>query len=937
MKKQKVLTASLALCVALLSCKPLSAQQNYEPKYVKIKQVTASSTLKEKYSASNIANQNYESWAEGSAGDGCGEWVELTFSEPTAVDLITIKNGYGDLAWYWKNNRIKKATIIFDNDKSTKKTFSLPDTPEPQYLYIGLLNKEYSTMRLTIDEVYPGTLKDNDCCIDEICINATILRKDIYGAYYDAPDLLYVYDPETKLMFKGLYEIDVGKDKIREDEKGLLHVQKADWEDGDPYWAYVSASMRGTMVHGFWPGTGGGHESNQYKIYLNPNGRHLLFTWHEEFYGGLEYYDPLVTLYVWENKTWKKLSDWSEPGLKTVRALKEKLEKKNIKYYFDVYKESYSKDEYLVLRAYFKSEPYINVEFKFTQNNCNFNDYEKKIKTIAAFGTVHDFSSDSKLLEQLKKDSSKNSEPLIIASAFNPDPKMVEYLSSLGMSLEYKNPHNSKTYTALEAWNLGSNNDQVRDVLIKNGAVYSPKMLCDCIERDDKDGFKKFLTLVSDYKPVIEKLDQKIGFLKTESLIFYFSELNKLGIDLGPNPFSRALAQADIPLTKFFLSIGQKIPTGLEGVYGSPSPFEYHAKGYVEQCKASDDYRERKDSRAEKDCAEAAKKSREFLDYLFSLGVSPNDSESNCLYDISKKGRYISKYDLEMAKLFISKGADINKTGTKFISHPLYCFLEESGFDEKYWSPEQKQFKKLLLDNGAYAEYAFVCALYQGSRSSDIDIGKVFNEYFPKFTGKNVIFKHEHYPKMIEEMSLVVCLLEQHVKKESRNYMIKTLLDSGYTADGNPYYNKYYDPVEYYMIEICKGEFDDDSRYIINKMIEVRKEKTNTSAIMHSLIKNSVDLYFTNNNHLIDMLNILIENGAKWDYHDSYKEKTLNCAELLFEVKDWKFFNELIEERLDSLIATARLLIKNGAGSVLNEQAFKKAKVPAKIYKRILK
>ena len=249
---------------------------------------------------------------------------------------------------------------------------------------------------------------------------------------------------------------------------------------GFTYWVQVNSSLRGTMVHGHWPGTGGGHESNQYKIYLNPNGRHLLFTWHEEFYGYWEYYDPEVTLYVWENQTWKESEDWNEKGLEPVRDLKNLLESRNIEFYFDIAGE-YSDYEGMEFTAYFKSEPYFSVKFRFTEENCVFSDYERTLWNVAAFGSPDDFTKNPALVAELENFSDEMINPLIVASAFNPDPKMAEYLIEKGFSLTTEKDYYIKNYSALEAWNLGSNNKAVRDVLLKHGAEYSQKMLIDCV------------------------------------------------------------------------------------------------------------------------------------------------------------------------------------------------------------------------------------------------------------------------------------------------------------------------------------------------------------------------------------------------------------------------------------------------------------------------
>ena len=144
-RKLIMLFAVIMLPVAMF------CQDELTPKCVEIREAVASSTLEAKYSAKNLASYSYESWVEGSSGDGTGEWIELFFSEPTAVNGITIKNGFGNLAYYWKNNRVKTATIIFDDDESTETQVELEDTPQAQYVYLGLLDSlKFEFSKLTV-------------------------------------------------------------------------------------------------------------------------------------------------------------------------------------------------------------------------------------------------------------------------------------------------------------------------------------------------------------------------------------------------------------------------------------------------------------------------------------------------------------------------------------------------------------------------------------------------------------------------------------------------------------------------------------------------------------------------------------------------------------------------------------------------------------------
>ena len=108
-------------------------------------------------------------WAEGVAGSGVGEWIELRFPGTIEVHSIGIDVGYDKNAdVFYKNNRIKKVTLIFSSgeqvdlgfaDKQGMQTVPLVRAPGP--------NIETTFIRVVIEEVFPGW-KYNDTCLAEI-------------------------------------------------------------------------------------------------------------------------------------------------------------------------------------------------------------------------------------------------------------------------------------------------------------------------------------------------------------------------------------------------------------------------------------------------------------------------------------------------------------------------------------------------------------------------------------------------------------------------------------------------------------------------------------------------------------------------------------------------------------------------------------------------
>lgn len=108
-------------------------------------------------------------WVEGVAGPGVGEWIELTFPGTIEVHSVGLDVGYDrDAGIFGKNNRIKKVTLVFSSgeevelgfaDERGMQTIPLVRAPGP--------NIETMSVKVVIDEVYPGTHYD-DTCLAEV-------------------------------------------------------------------------------------------------------------------------------------------------------------------------------------------------------------------------------------------------------------------------------------------------------------------------------------------------------------------------------------------------------------------------------------------------------------------------------------------------------------------------------------------------------------------------------------------------------------------------------------------------------------------------------------------------------------------------------------------------------------------------------------------------
>ena len=118
------------------------------------------------YPVKNLCKMDSETpWAEGATGHGIGESFVLENTWGTVYKTLLIMNGYISYErpyLYKENGRIKKIKVA--GVKSGKeKILDVLDTPHPQSVDIGFIT-EPEDLRITIEDVYPGT-KYEDTCI----------------------------------------------------------------------------------------------------------------------------------------------------------------------------------------------------------------------------------------------------------------------------------------------------------------------------------------------------------------------------------------------------------------------------------------------------------------------------------------------------------------------------------------------------------------------------------------------------------------------------------------------------------------------------------------------------------------------------------------------------------------------------------------------------
>lgn len=130
--------------------------------------ITASSVLYEKgksedfYAEKNLCDSSWKSWVEGEDGDGINSEIVFHYDSPQNAELFMIRNGYGELRYYYQNNRVKELQVSV-GQKSI--TYTLQDTYMPQYIKLDFQN--FVEIKFKILSVYKGT-KYSDTCISEL-------------------------------------------------------------------------------------------------------------------------------------------------------------------------------------------------------------------------------------------------------------------------------------------------------------------------------------------------------------------------------------------------------------------------------------------------------------------------------------------------------------------------------------------------------------------------------------------------------------------------------------------------------------------------------------------------------------------------------------------------------------------------------------------------
>jgi len=177
--------------------------------------MSASSSLPD-YPDTNLYDCTWRSWAEGSKGNGVGEYIQISMGGREWIYGFAIKNGYGNIDYFAKNNRVKAFKIYVGGTYS--ETIVIKDSPGFEQYYFKKPGS-YKDIRFVIDDVYPGALY-NDTCIAEFWLLEKIYDEETFyenillwlshyeeGAEIESPydnnprQITYVEDADKLMLF----------------------------------------------------------------------------------------------------------------------------------------------------------------------------------------------------------------------------------------------------------------------------------------------------------------------------------------------------------------------------------------------------------------------------------------------------------------------------------------------------------------------------------------------------------------------------------------------------------------------------------------------------------------------------------------------------------------------------------------------------------------
>ena len=116
-----------------------------------------------------------ETWSEGAKGPGIGEWLELKPVAPKPLAAVEIQPGYSKSdALFQANARPKKILISLNDEHQFSAT--IPDAKEACRIPIHGYAKPVKKIRLTFQEVWPGT-RFEDLCVSGVRLEVKLDKK----------------------------------------------------------------------------------------------------------------------------------------------------------------------------------------------------------------------------------------------------------------------------------------------------------------------------------------------------------------------------------------------------------------------------------------------------------------------------------------------------------------------------------------------------------------------------------------------------------------------------------------------------------------------------------------------------------------------------------------------------------------------------------------
>lgn len=712
-------------------------------------------------------------------------------------------------------------------------------------------------------------------------------------------------------LCRALFELDVGKENVKVENGNLYAVTSY---DGETYWEEQRVCSFGHLITGYNPGTGGGRSEWCYTYFIREDGRHILCIWHLMTSGRIEWFDQQEKYYVWQKDKWVELKNpGSENSIKEVIDFCSQLKKRNINYYF---RPTDSPEEIEIAPIFDKYGPWVNCNFKMKEDKFVLNKSDPMYQI--AFGTVDGLKS----IDDWKNKLDEEDNPVVFAAAFNPDPKMIEYLWQNGLKPLPQDIHidvDSRHPPVLDAWMAGGNNDKVRDVLLKYGYEFDGNVLVAAFKRDDEKEFLKYAKVIKDYGPILEEL----GYIERrdgnkEKHKKYYKLLKDAGCDINKeaekcrNAFYWYYSEnADFEMIEYLYKLTGGFP---RYVYDNEPPVIFVAKNIT--------YRE--------DCKEEDEKYLNILSYLFKHGCSGNDvdfEDNNMLFYFANSS---SNAWLEIAKLFIKNGADVNHENKDGITPIEYLFNQHRDYDGHYeWNKTKYEILDLYLASGARPEDG-LRNLHQLNAGDYDRVKKLLVEKMGDCNRKNkngntvladVVLNNN-------DTDLVKAMLK---KGANPNVIVKDKPRKKSSHLVELFINRY---LGLSSIKEAVPEYKEVMNLFIKNGFNVNTKIVNGKTAYQYIVGYSFRYYPPSDS--LDLATFLLENGADWYFEEMEDGNKVSISDRIYSVSknNWKYAGD---DEKAAYVRFIRTLRQKGAGEFLSEKELKKNNVPKDVLAEIFK